>query len=206
MAKKNVIFVEGRDDLHVVAHLLKFYGYEGRIYIEKQDGIDKLLKALRPALKRSPLKRIGIIVDANTSLEGRWRALRNILMASGTVSLADSPDTSGTIAVINQAYKTLRVGVWLMPDNQSPGILEDFVGSLVPTSDDLWDKAKLNVDEIPTPRFPPERRSKAYMHTWLAWQEQPGKPFGQAISARYLDPNAADAQQLIAWIRRLFEL
>ena len=93
-----------------------------------------------------------------------------------------------------------------MPDNQSPGALEDFIRSLVPTSDDLWDKAKLNVDEIPTPRFPPERRSKAYMHTWLAWQEEPGKPLGQAISARYLDPNAPHAQQLIAWIRRLFEL
>lgn len=47
---------------------------------------------------------------------------------------------------------------------------------------------------------------KAEIHTWLAWQKEPGKPLGQAITARYLNPNAPDAQQLIAWIRRVFHL
>ncbi len=48
--------------------------------------------------------------------------------------------------------------------------------------------------------------SKALIHTWLAWQRKPGRPMGIAITARYLDPTAPHAQQLINWLRRLFEL
>ena len=47
---------------------------------------------------------------------------------------------------------------------------------------------------------------KAHVHTWLAWQKEPGKPMGQAITKRYLDANAPHAQQLIVWIRKLFGL
>jgi hypothetical protein len=63
----------------------------------------------------------------------------------------------------------------------------------------------LHVDEIETPRFPEEHKSKAYIHTWLAWQKEPGKPLGQAVTARYFDPNAAQAVKLIDFLRRLFE-
>lgn len=75
--------------------------------------------------------------------------------------------------MIDQGYKDLRVGVWLMPDNQSRGMLEDFAGQLVPPEDELWDKAKLNVDEIVNPRFPEEHTAKAYIYTWLGWQKEP---------------------------------
>lgn len=61
MANKNLILVEGTDDLHVVAHLLKFYGYEGKIHIEKREGIDKLLKSLPHVLTRKFLERLAII-------------------------------------------------------------------------------------------------------------------------------------------------
>ncbi len=42
------------------------------------------------------------------------------------------------------------------------------------------------------------------MRTWLAWQEEPGKPFGTAITARYLDADAPPAKALVDWMRRLF--
>jgi hypothetical protein len=48
--------------------------------------------------------------------------------------------------------------------------------------------------------------SEACIHTWLAWQKEPGKPMGVAITARYLDATTSHAQQLISWIRRLFDL
>ncbi|MGH9822270.1 MAG: DUF3226 domain-containing protein [Blastocatellia bacterium] len=47
---------------------------------------------------------------------------------------------------------------------------------------------------------------KAHIHTWLAWQEKPGLPLGLAITFRYLNPDAPSAQQLVAWVRRLFLL
>jgi hypothetical protein len=45
---------------------------------------------------------------------------------------------------------------------------------------------------------------KAQIHTWLAWQEEPGQPFGIAVTARYLDADAPHAQKLVDWVRRLF--
>ncbi len=53
-------------------------------------------------------------------------------------------------------------------------------------------------------RFRPTYRIKAKIHTWLAWQKEPGKPLGQAITATYFNANAPHAQELIDWIRRLF--
>lgn len=35
---------------------------------------------------------------------------------------------------------------------------------------------------------------------------EPGKPLGQAITARYLDADAPHARRLIGWLRQLFNL
>jgi len=40
------------------------------------------------------------------------------------------------------------------------------------------------------------------MHTWLAWQESPGSPMGQAIGKGDLDANAPAAVAFVAWLRR----
>ena len=45
---------------------------------------------------------------------------------------------------------------------------------------------------------------KAVIHTWLAWQEEPGRPFGTAIKARFLDPSVPEVDVLTAWLKRLF--
>ena len=47
---------------------------------------------------------------------------------------------------------------------------------------------------------------KAVIHTWLAWQKEPGRPFGTAITARFLDPNVPEVDVLVAWLKRLFFL
>lgn len=45
--------------------------------------------------------------------------------------------------------------------------------------------------------------SKAYIHTWLAWQETPGTPIGQSITKRYLtDSDVCDS--FVNWLRDLF--
>ncbi|HEU5374968.1 MAG TPA: DUF3226 domain-containing protein [Ktedonobacteraceae bacterium] len=89
-----------------------------------------------------------------------------------------------------------------------PGTLEDFLHFLVPADDQLWVLAEEVVQAVEAQerRFRLTYRSKAKMHTWLAWQEEPGKPLGQAITARYLDADALHAQKLVAWMRNLFTL
>jgi hypothetical protein len=62
------------------------------------------------------------------------------------------------------------------------------------------------VDEIPVEerRFAAVHSVKALIHTWLAWQDDPGTPLGQAITKRYFDADAPHVDQLLAWLTRLF--
>ena len=93
-----------------------------------------------------------------------------------------------------------------MPNNQLPGMLEDFVQMLVPDKDKLWQHAVVSVEQIPVEDrlFPAQHEIKAKIHTWLAWQNQPGTPMGQAITNRYLSADTPQALLLIDWLRRLF--
>ena len=93
-----------------------------------------------------------------------------------------------------------------MPDNQQKGILEDFLRFLVPDGSLLFEQVKTSVASIPVAevRFTKLAEPKALIHTWLAWQEEPGKPMGTAITARYLDANVVQVDALVSWLNRLF--
>jgi hypothetical protein len=95
-----------------------------------------------------------------------------------------------------------------MPNNQLPGMLEDFVALLMPADDNLRPKAEEILREIEREglnRYGEIHHAKALIHTWLAWQETPGMPMGQAITARVLQRESAIAQVFADWLQRLFE-
>jgi len=206
MNEKNLLFVEGKDDEHVFYSLLKFHNVPEKFKVQNKGGLDNILELLDVVIDATDLERLGIVVDADTDLSARWQSLKDRLRNLG-YRLPDTPDSEGTI-IKKEGGPT--VGVWLMPDNQLPGMLEDFVSFLGAASDPLWSIAENCLNEIPDPyrRFTDNHRIKAHIHTWLAWQDQPGLPLGLAITAhyRYLKADAPHAQNLIAWIRRLFGL
>lgn len=92
-----------------------------------------------------------------------------------------------------------------MPDNKMPGKLENFVELLIPDSDALWPGARAAVATIPESLrpFPIPATIKAEIHTWLAWQEEPGTRMGAAITKRYLQTGGKTADAFFEWIRRL---
>jgi hypothetical protein len=47
---------------------------------------------------------------------------------------------------------------------------------------------------------------KAQLHTWLAWQDEPGTQLGLAVKRRYLQGDAPLAADFVHWLKRLFEL
>jgi len=79
---------------------------------------------------------------------------------------------------------------------------------LIPEKDKLWPRSQDAVEQIPESErlFPPQHLMKAQIHTWLAWQKEPGKPMGLAIKKKYLSGNAPHAQLLMEWIKQLFEI
>lgn len=194
------LLVEGVDDLHVVCSLCNIHHIPDTFSVIDKKGIDNITGTLSTELKTSDLDALGIVVDADTDLEARWQSLRSILTREGYL-IARQPNPNGTILYHEDKP---RVGIWLMPNNQLPGMLEDFIAALIPDGDILWPYAQRCVQTLPEQRFPEVHRAKANIHTWLAWQEAPGRPFGQAITAQYLTANSDNAQQFVNWLQRLF--
>ncbi|MCC5649013.1 hypothetical protein LC609_04000 [Nostoc sp. XA013] len=52
--------------------------------------------------------------------------------------------------------------------------------------------------------FKPLDISKAVIHTYLAWQDEPDRPMGQAITKQALRPNTDIAIRFTDWLIRLF--
>lgn len=200
-----LLVVEGPDDFNTAYHLLQAHGLLGRFTIEDGGGIDTVLRGLKVRLKANNEIVLGVVVDADEDVAARWQALRDILVGTGYRSVPASPSVDGTI--VRESERT-TVGIWLMPDNRVPGSLEDFVRFLVPQSDQLWTLVEESVRQIPKANrlFPAQHLQKAYIHTWLAWQKEPGKPIGQAITKKFLDAQAPYAQNFIRWLKQLFNL
>lgn len=203
--QSDLLVVEGADDFHACFSLFDAHGLLDRFRLEVGGGYQRLRESIDTRVDESGLERIGFVVDADEDLGDRWTSLRDALRAAGYSVVPEAPEPTGTI--ITQSGRA-TVGLWLMPNNTLPGALEDFIRFLVPAGDPNWGHAVASVAALPQkPASPTDNwTSKANLHTWLAWQDEPGKPIGQAITKRYLDPKADDAQRLIAWIRLLFRL
>ena len=221
MRSPNLILVEGIDDVHVVLHLLYRHGFargqpveperfvfipeadggSGAIHIKDKQGYDSLLRDLRVELTPTDLRRLAIIVDADTDIAARWRSLRDGLRQGGYTNVPEAPEADGTVLT---EHGMPVAAVWVMPDNQRHGYLEHFVAGMVASRDTLWPRAQECVERIPADerRFATVHRDKAKVHTWLAWQEDPGRRMGEALRLRYLDANCEAALRFVGWVRR----
>ena len=200
--------VEGTDDKHVLKHICGNRDIPHLDKVEKYGGIEKLLESLgvRLPLLNGEGDVIGVVIDADTDISVRWQSIRDRIIGVGYQNVPDQPDLDGTILDPPAGTLLPRFGVWIMPNNQTSGILEDFLHFLVPQPNILFDHARDSVKTIPEGerRFKQLAEPKAVIHTWLAWQEEPGRPFGTAITARFLDPNVPEVDVLAAWLKRLF--
>ncbi|MDR3358351.1 MAG: hypothetical protein LBN96_05800 [Desulfovibrio sp.] len=203
----NRLIFEGPDDAHVVMNLLFNHELEGLSLKEHfmpkdKNGVDNLINTLNEELKATDLDRLGVILDADVDLARQWARVTRVLDAHGCLNVPAVPDVAGTVVETQEGKK---VGVWIMPDNRSKGALEDFVSGLIAENDVLWPKAQADVNSIPAAdrRFKDTYLSKAQIHTWLAWQEEPGTLMGGTFSRKYLDPNHPQAAAFVNWIKRL---
>ena len=194
-----VLLVEGQDDKHVVRHLRLKNGLDAKICIRDKKSIHQLLPAIGPEVKAPGLDTLGIMADANADLTARWSAISNRLREAN-IEAPDLPSPEGTIIP-----GTPRVGIWLMPDNQSSGELEDFVQTMIPAGDPVWPRSRRYIDGIPdeSRKFIPKKKSRAELYAWLATRKDP-KLMGTAIGAEDLRIDGALCTSFAAWMQRLF--
>lgn len=144
---------------------------------------------------------LGYVLDADHSVKERWAEVTTRLRTCG-LAAPSKPPLEGYV----QSGRT-RVGVWLMPNNRHRGALEQFLATLVPQGDRLFDHAKDATREALKlgAAFAQHDVAKADLHAYLAWQEEPGRPYGTAIENEYLGDRSEVADAFVKWYRRLFE-
>ncbi|MEX0867022.1 MAG: DUF3226 domain-containing protein [Pirellulales bacterium] len=211
---QRVLLVEGEDDKRVIPEIVEANGLtwgetaaEAIVFIKPIGGIDKLTEpgTISAEAKASGLQTLGVVIDANDSAEQRFQSLRSACLESFP-NLPDSLPIDGLIHDTNG----LRLGIWLMPDNQSRGMLETFLAYLAggDESDPLFEHAKRACDQakqIGAP-FSDAHAGKSHIHCWLAWQKEPGRQLHDAVKFSYLDATSRRAQPFIQWFRKLYEL
>lgn len=77
------LLVEGKDDQHVVNAICNPYNLPKNFEVWQCDGIDNLLKQIPIRIKVRE-ERLGIIIDTDVDLAGRWKQLVNLLSPFGT--------------------------------------------------------------------------------------------------------------------------
>ena len=205
MPNERIMLVEGSDDEHVLRSLCE-NRHIPQPTLKPLGGVDAILETIPVRLKAGGPEGdvVGVVIDADANLDIRWRAIRDRFIQAGYQNVPDQPDPNGTIIEASEQPVLPRAGIWIMPNNETDGILEDFLTFLIPQGDELLEHANISVDSIPIQHFSDNDKPKAVIHTWLAWQEDPGKPYGTAITAKFLDPTVPQVDILEKWVRRLF--
>ena len=218
---KRILLVEGPDDQHVMWNLFEVRAIPETFKVEcpkEQDPEDSdrqqtvggdaiLLGSLRTWLKEADLECLAVIVDANgKGPQARWQSIRDRLTHAGYTGIPIEHSERGTIVELSLRPRTprsIRFGAWIMPDNRSEGMLEDFVASLIRDQDSMLPLVDGFLDSIPADqrRFSPAHQPKARIHAWLAVSERPGRPMGQAIKAdKYINVHDPSVQPFLDWI------
>lgn len=203
------LFVEGRDDEFAIFHLVRRHVLEAETRsvpeIEESGSKKRVLENIEAAIPAGTDQTLGFVLDADRSLKGTWQAAVSRLRTVGV----RTPDQIPEEGFIGRAdpYRT-RVGVWIMPDNRRGGELEDFLQDLADDEHRLFRHAQGTTEEAKSrgATFPDHKTSKAVLHTWLAWQRNPGRPYGRAIESRYLRDDSEAAMAFVSWFRQLFAL
>jgi hypothetical protein len=212
---RNVLLVEGQDELRTIPELIEINGINWGtrknpvVLLRDCQGCENIINkdVIAVELKADGIEALGILLDADEFPLDRWSAIRNACRNSGMI--AGTPDELPEEGLILEADNGVRVGIWIMPDNKLPGMLETFLGYLLPNDTSaLWDLAEETIDraKIQGAPFTEYHRDKAQIYSWLAWQKPPGRQLHQAIKERILDPQHPEAQRFVSWFRQLYQL
>ena len=158
------LLVEGKDDLHVISALCKKHIISENFNIIACKGIDDLFKVVPTVVINPNFNTIGIIIDADSNISKRWSKLRNILIGKGF----NIPNDLPLLGLICKNTDEVKVGVWIMPDNNLNGMLEDFIRFFIPENDPCLVIANATLEKIETQKlnkYAAIHKSKALIHT-----------------------------------------
>lgn len=218
----NVLLVEGETDKRVIPEFIEKNGIQWEfkpkqyvVKIKSKKSKESLLnqKQIQTELKDSQVKVLGIVVDADQNVQETQNKIEIICHSLAGKNFFDnkSNDKSndGWIFELDSGKK---FGVWMMPNNENEGMLETFLSNLIPEKNPednhLWQYTKEVVKEAKKrgATFKNVHQDKAQIHTWLAWQNEPGTQLHNALKFKILDPTHHQGKKFFDWFKQLYSL
>lgn len=194
------LLVEGSSDLYVIAKLCELKKIPHNFEIVNLKSISNLELEIKARLNESEVKILGIIVDADENLSKIWNDIKKYFSNSNFPT--DIPN-DGLIVDLD----VIKIGIWIMPDNNLKGTLEDFLHYLIPQNDSLINEVEdhlQNIENKNLNKYNKNNRTKAKIHSWLSLQKDPGNTLGEAINQKYFNLDNKECEIFIEWLRNLF--
>ena len=210
--RPNLLIVEGYTDLNtVVGVMCRHVSWPDRkehapVWISRGGSVNEILSHdnVRAVLATRGLRNLGLVVDANSSCVARYRSIRGHF----SEYFPSLPDQLPRRGIVVENETGIRFGVWIMPDNHSPGAVEDFlIGLIHQDGNALMERTNryiASVDDIA-----PFRRShvhKARLYSWLALQDPPTLDPLKALYTGALDAKHPAATEFVNWFIELYQL
>lgn len=218
---KNILLVEGDYDKEFIQkfcdHFLGANAVKVQVLTPKGIGIaqngwrsiiDNLSIPLKQLTNRD-IDKFGIMLDADYSpdnsggFSSRYQLISSELKSSGYI-IPNTPNLGkGDIFKHNNGLPA--IGLWIMPDHQSDGMIEGFIEKIISSDvnqQNLLSHASATVNSLPVTLFNNAiHTTKSKVLTWLAWQKKPGQ-LHRALTDGILD--RSKAANFEAWLKSTF--
>ena len=212
------LLVEGRSDLRIIPELVekrtgRDWEANGRYWADVREfgGVANLdgpeeRGRIEAELQDPRLEAWGLVRDADDAVEPAWNQVRGVLSEYFEENLPQKLPPGGFFGTTTLGKS---VGVWVMPDCRGGGMIETLLGDMVPaggTDAELWKYAATACQTAWKKQAPYKsvHKDKARLHTWLAWQDEPGPQLHEAVRFGKLDVQSEAARGFVEWFEKLF--
>jgi hypothetical protein len=210
---ERILLVEGDDDKRVLPYLIesnRIVEWVSRdkpfVEIVACGSVDEVLKPgfIGTQLQGSDLQALGVLVDADLDADACWRRIKTQIQAQ----YPNIPDSLPSKGFVIQVEGLPKFGAWVMPDNSHRGMLESFLLHLRPASNTALLELSEKVVDLAKDAgadFIDAHRDKVQIHSWLAWQNPPGRQMHSAINERMLTEKSQLLTDFLDWFCELYD-
>ncbi len=198
---KSVLLLEGSDDCNIISKFCEDNAIRADFGFCNCGGDNQVLHKLNALLKKSdPPEVIGVILDADQNIDERYQEIK-----AKVADFYNLPKNMPKDGLVHLEKGLPKLGIWIMPNNQDNGALEEFYLELATDIDTAFINNTIQeAEKKELTSFKSQHRKKAIMHTYFAWQDTPGMPLHAAINKIVLDNNAEIAHVFKGWLISLF--
>ena len=226
---RKILLVEGISDKGFFEQICKLLGLDSKVTIAPPTGLGGKCNTKEGVLNHLPTLllnelnkdsnvpfQLAIVVDADYQENGSgyqrtFARIQKIVKEYDFILKNNSSIETGLYFKNTEGFEDL--GVWIMPDNHSEGMLEDWIKNcIIDEEQALFQHASKTVANLGHPKFKEIHRTKAEIATWLAWQKCPGHGLYNTITkkkkervSRLLNEQHPSFQALTTWLQHIFK-